>query len=156
MAGGDEGFAYGYCNNSSESSAYWQCVINALRSSGKRGSSNDDVSGIIGFAKGFGSCGGVPKIGKLKTDSMVFNTEDEIVQGLMDQGVWEIKKAFSSMVTERELRVKIIKIIKLKNRTYETEERGEKVIKHYIDDIVVIGDDTEAKYYARLSDVIFN
>ncbi len=56
MAGGDGGFAIGYCGSSSESSEYWQCIINAISSSGKRGSSNDHVSSVIGFASGFGSC----------------------------------------------------------------------------------------------------
>jgi len=58
MAGGDGGFAIGFCGSSSESSAYWQCIINAISSSGKRGSSNDHVSSVIGFASGFGSCYG--------------------------------------------------------------------------------------------------
>lgn len=58
MAGGDGGFVIGYCGSSSESSAYWQCMINAISSSGKRGRSNDDVSSVIGFASGFGSCYG--------------------------------------------------------------------------------------------------
>ena len=56
MAGGDEGFAYGYCGNSSQSSEHWQCIINAMDNSGKRGYSNDDVPSVIGFAYGFGSC----------------------------------------------------------------------------------------------------
>lgn len=56
MAGGDGGFAIGYCGSSSESSEYWQCIINAISSSGKRGSSNDHVSSVVGFASGFGSC----------------------------------------------------------------------------------------------------
>lgn len=50
MAGGNDGFAIGWCGNSSRPENHWQCIINSINKSNKRGYSNDDVSGVINYA----------------------------------------------------------------------------------------------------------
>lgn len=56
LGGGNEAYAYGFCNGASQSASYWQFIVNAIYQSGERGYSNDDVARVITYATGFGGC----------------------------------------------------------------------------------------------------
>jgi len=85
---------------------------------------------------------------------MLFSNQVEIEDALAGEGVWDIEKAFSPMVTTKEIKVKIIKMIDLEGKGLVTIDNGERVTHYYTDDILVIGDQSGKKYYARYSDVI--
>lgn len=56
LGGGSDGFAWGFCNGTSYPARYWQCVVNAINESGKRGYTNEDAGKVIAYAVGYGGC----------------------------------------------------------------------------------------------------
>ncbi len=93
--------------------------------------------------------------GILKKDSLVLKTKAEVLKGLEDQGVWNIKKAFASTITSYSMKVKILKVIKLKDKTFKYEANGKKVIQHYFDDAIEISDRSGNIYFTKKSNIRF-
>jgi len=85
LAGGDLDYANGWCSKDNHSDIYWQCIIKAINDSNKKGYKNDDVSDVISYAHGWGSCENSEsdlKIGKVSSKSIVCTSENTMKNAL--------------------------------------------------------------------------